>query len=185
VSKIGKIPVPLPEGVEVQIEGNKLTVKGPKGVNTVPIRPEVEVRLEDRSLRVLPKGEGRTVRAFWGLTRSLVANAVEGVTKGFEKKLLIEGVGYRADLQGKDLRLSLGFSHPVVFSPPEGVEFAVENSTAGPGRPAVVVVRGIDKQKVGEIAAEIRAKRPPEPYTGKGIRYSDEQVRRKAGKAAK
>ncbi|RKY57834.1 MAG: 50S ribosomal protein L6 [Candidatus Latescibacterota bacterium] len=185
MSKIGKLPIPLPEGVEVKVEEGQVTVRGPKGVNIVPVRPEVEVRLEDRSLRVVPKGEGRAVRAFWGLTRSLVANAVEGVTKGFEKRLLIEGVGYRAELQGKDLKLSLGFSHPVVFSPPEGIEFAVENETAGPGRPAVVVVRGIDKQKVGEVAAEIRAKRPPEPYKGKGIRYSDEQVRRKAGKTAR
>ena len=185
MSKIGKLPIPLPEGVEVKVEEGQVTVRGPKGVNIVPVRPEVEVRMGDRSLRVVPKGEGRAVRAFWGLTRSLVANAVEGVTKGFEKRLLIEGVGYRAELQGKDLKLSLGFSHPVVFSPPEGIEFAVENETAGPGRPAVVVVRGIDKQKVGEVAAEIRAKRPPEPYKGKGIRYSEEQVRRKAGKTAR
>ncbi|HID11054.1 MAG TPA: 50S ribosomal protein L6 [Candidatus Latescibacteria bacterium] len=185
MSKVGKMPVPLPEGVEVQLEKGRLTVRGLKGANTVPIRPEVEVRVEDRTLQVFPKGGGRAVRAFWGLTRSLIANAVEGVTKGFEKRLLIEGVGYRVELQGKDLKLSLGFSHPVVFSPPEGVEFLVESSMAGPGRPAVVVVRGIDKQKVGEVAAEIRAKRPPEPYTGKGIRYSDEQVRRKAGKTSK
>lgn len=185
MSKVGKLPVPLPDGVEVKIEEGQVTVRGPKGVNVVPVRPEVEVRLEDRSLRVVPKGEGRTVRAFWGLTRSLIANAVEGVSRGFEKRLLIEGVGYRAELQGKDLKLSLGFSHPVIFSPPEGIEFAVENEAAGPERPAVVVVRGIDKQKVGEVAAKIRAKRPPEPYKGKGIRYSEEQVRRKAGKAAR
>ncbi len=178
MSRIGKAPVEVPTSVNVEIEisGRSVKVMGPKGELTVPIGHGVEVTQEDGSLVLTRASEAPEHKAMHGLTRSLVQNAVTGVTEGFSKTLQIAGVGYRAQLQGRDISLQVGFSHPVTLSPREGVEFEVPNATT-------VVVRGIDKQRVGQMAAEIRAVRPPEPYKGKGIRYSDEQIRRKVGKA--
>ncbi len=178
MSRIGKEPIPIPDGVEVTIGDDRVDVEGPKGSLSQSVSPEMRVTLEDGALRVERPSDERTHRALHGLTRTLIANMVEGVTKGFEKRLEIHGVGYRAALAGTDLELQLGFSHPVVFTPPEGIEFEVP----APNR---VVVRGIDKQLVGQIAATIRKTRKPEPYKGKGIRYEGEHVRKKAGKAAK
>ena len=176
MSRIGKAPVAVPQGVKVNVSGRTIAVKGPKGELIVPIGRGVEVRQEDGNLVLTRASEAPEHKAMHGLTRSLVQNAVTGVTEGFSKTLQIAGVGYRAQLQGRDLNLQVGFSHPVTVSPREGVEFEVPSATT-------IIVRGIDKQRVGQLAAEIRAVRPPEPYKGKGIRYSDEQIRRKVGKA--
>ena len=176
MSRIGKAPVTAPQGVEVSISGRTVAVKGPKGELTVPIGRGVEVKQEDGSVVVTRASDAPEHRAMHGLTRSLVQNAVTGVTDGFTRTLLIQGVGYRGQLQGRDINLQVGYSHPVTVTPREGIEFEMPNATT-------IVVRGIDKQKVGQTAAEIRRVRPPEPYKGKGIRYSDEQIRRKVGKA--
>ena len=176
MSRIGKAPVAVPQGVEVNVSGRTVAVRGPKGELTVPIGRGVEVRQEDGNVVVDRASDAPEHRAMHGLTRSLIQNAVTGVTEGFSKTLVIQGVGYRGALQGRDINLQVGYSHPVAVSPREGVDFEMPN-------PTTIVVRGIDKQKVGQQAAEIRKVRPPEPYKGKGIRYSDEQVRRKAGKA--
>ncbi len=176
MSRIGKAPVAVPQGVEVNVSGRTVAVRGPKGELTVPIGRGVEVRQEDGNVVVDRASDAPEHRAMHGLTRSLIQNAVTGVTDGFSKTLVIQGVGYRGQLQGRDINLQVGYSHPVAVSPREGVDFEMPN-------PTTIVVRGIDKQKVGQQAAEIRKVRPPEPYKGKGIRYSDEQVRRKAGKA--
>jgi large subunit ribosomal protein L6 len=176
MSRIGKSPVRVPDGVQVDISGRAVKVTGPRGELTVPIGRGVEVRQEDGSVVLDRASESPEHKAMHGLTRSLLYNAVEGVTNGFTKTLQIAGVGYRAALQGRDINLQVGFSHPVMVSPREGIEFEVPN-------PTTIVVRGIDKQRVGQTAADIRRVRPPEPYKGKGIRYSDEQIRRKAGKA--
>ncbi|RKQ85555.1 50S ribosomal protein L6 [Brockia lithotrophica] len=178
MSRIGRKPIPIPPGVSVSLEGRRVSVKGPKGTLELEVHPEVEVAVEDGSLVVRRKGDEKFQRAMHGTTRALLANLVEGVTKGFEVRLDIVGVGYRAQKQGKKLVLSLGYSHPVEFDPPEGIEFDVP-------QPTKIVVRGIDKQKVGLVAANIRAARPPEPYKGKGIRYEGEEVHLKAGKAGK
>jgi large subunit ribosomal protein L6 len=170
VSRIGKAPVEVPGAVSVELSGRSVKVSGPKGDLTVPVGRGVEVRQEDRA------SDSPEHKAMHGLTRSLIQNAITGVTDGFAKTLNIAGVGYRAALQGQDINLQVGYSHPVSISPREGIEFEVPNATT-------IVVRGIDKQRVGQMAAEIRAVRPPEPYKGKGIRYSDEQIRRKVGKA--
>jgi len=162
--------------VEVDISGGTLKVKGPRGELTVPIGRGVEVKQEDASIVVERASDAPQHKAMHGLTRSLIQNAVTGVTDGFTKTLQIQGVGYRGALQGRDINLQVGYSHPVTISPREGIEFEMPN-------PATIVVRGIDKQRVGQMAAEIRKVRPPEPYKGKGIRYSDEQIRRKVGKA--
>jgi large subunit ribosomal protein L6 len=177
VSRIGKQPVAVPDGVEIQVEPELVSVKGPKGELAERKSREIEVKQEDGQLLVSRPTDRGEHRALHGLTRSLIANMVEGVTDGFEKRLEIQGVGYRAKLQGKNLELALGYSHPVAMPAPEGIEFEVP-------QPTEVVVRGIDKQLVGETAAQIRKKRPPEPYKGKGIRYSGEYVRRKVGKRA-
>ena len=176
MSRIGKAPVELPGGVNAEISGRSVKVTGPRGELSVPVGRGVEVRQEDGSLVLERASDAPEHKAMHGLTRSLIQNAVTGVTEGFSKTLQIAGVGYRAALQGRDVNLQVGYSHPVLIHPREGVEFEVPNATT-------IVVRGIDKQRVGQMAAEIRKVRPPEPYKGKGIRYSDEQIRRKVGKA--
>ncbi|MFL6008520.1 MAG: 50S ribosomal protein L6 [Rubrobacteraceae bacterium] len=176
MSRIGKAPVELPGGVNAEISGRSVKVTGPRGELTVPVGRGVEVRQEDGSLVLERASDAPEHKAMHGLTRSLIQNAVTGVTEGFSKTLQIAGVGYRAALQGRDVNLQVGYSHPVLIHPREGVEFEVPNATT-------IVVRGIDKQRVGQMAAEIRKVRPPEPYKGKGIRYIDEQIRRKVGKA--
>ncbi|MDQ3841073.1 MAG: 50S ribosomal protein L6 [Actinomycetota bacterium] len=176
MSRIGRAPIEVPDRVEVDISGGTVKVKGPRGELTVPIGRGVEVKQEDASIVVERASDAPQHRAMHGLTRSLIQNAVTGVTDGFTKTLQIQGVGYRGALQGRDINLQVGYSHPVTISPREGIEFEMPN-------PATIVVRGIDKQRVGQMAAEIRKVRPPEPYKGKGIRYSDEQIRRKVGKA--
>jgi large subunit ribosomal protein L6 len=177
MSRIGRQPVAVPEKVDVSLDGQHIRVKGPKGELELDIHPQMSVALEDGELRVTRPSDQPQDRALHGLTRALVANMVEGVTEGFARTLEIQGVGYRAELKGSSLHLALGFSHPIVFDPPAGVEIEVPNQTT-------VVVRGADKQAVGQAAAVIRGFRPPEPYKGKGIRYQGEQVRRKAGKTA-
>ncbi len=176
MSRIGKAPVEVPTSVNVEISERIIKVTGPRGELSVPIGRGVEARQEDGSLVLTRASDAPEHKAMHGLTRSLVQNAVTGVTEGFTKTLQIAGVGYRAQLQGRDVNLQVGFSHPVALSPHEGVELEVPN-------PTTIIVRGIDKQRVGQMAAEIRRVRPPEPYKGKGIRYSDEQIRRKVGKA--
>lgn len=175
MSRIGNKPVEIPEGVEVQVEPGRVTVKGPKGELTQELSRDMTVKVDDGVLTVERPTDRGPHRALHGLTRSLVQNMVIGVTDGYEKHLEIQGVGYRAQSKGKGIELALGYSHPVMVEAPEGIEFDVPEPTA-------IVVRGIDKQKVGQIAADIRDKRPPEPYKGKGIRYRDERVARKVGK---
>ncbi len=176
MSRIGKAPVAVPGGVNVEISDRIVKVTGPRGELTVLVGRGVAVRQDDGSLVLTRASDTPDHKAMHGLTRSLIQNAVTGVTEGFSKTLQIAGVGYRAQLQGQDVNLQVGYSHPVLIAPREGVEFEVPNATT-------IVVRGIDKQRVGQMAAEIRKVRPPEPYKGKGIRYSDEQIRRKVGKA--
>ena len=176
MSRIGKAPVEVPGGVQVDISGRSVKVTGPKGELEVPIGRGVEVKQEDGSIVLERASESPEHKSMHGLTRSLLQNAVTGVTDGFTKTLQIAGVGYRAALQGQDINLQVGYSHPVSVSPREGIEFEVPATTT-------IIVRGIDKQRVGQTAAEIRKVRPPEPYKGKGIRYADEQIRRKVGKA--
>ncbi len=176
MSRIGRAPVTVPDKVEIDISDRTVKVKGPKGELSVPVGRGVEVRQEDAELIVERQSNAPDHRAMHGLTRSLIQNAVTGVTDGFAKTLVIQGVGYRGSLQGRDINLQVGYSHPVTIRPREGIEFEMPN-------PTTIVVRGIDKQRVGQMAAEIRQVRPPEPYKGKGIRYSDEQIRRKVGKA--
>lgn len=176
MSRIGKAPVEVPGSVKVDVSGRTVKVSGPKGELEVPIGKGVEVKQEDGNIVLQRASESPEHKSMHGLTRSLLQNAVTGVTEGFTKTLQIAGVGYRAALQGRDVNLQVGFSHPVSVSPREGIEFEVP-------APTTIVVRGIDKQRVGQTAAEIRKVRPPEPYKGKGIRYEDEQIRRKVGKA--
>jgi large subunit ribosomal protein L6 len=178
MSRIGRKPIEVPSGVDVQIEGQHVVVKGPKGELSWDHDPLIAIERQDGQLLVTRANEEPRVRALHGLTRSLVANMVEGVSKGFQKDLEISGVGYRAQKQGEKLVLSVGFSHQVEINPPPGVTFVVESPTR-------LGVAGIDKQLVGEVAAKIRAVRKPEPYKGKGIRYAGERVRRKAGKSGK
>ncbi|MEL7037691.1 MAG: 50S ribosomal protein L6 [Cyanobacteria bacterium J06592_8] len=178
MSRIGKRPVPIPAKVTLTLNGQQVTVKGPKGELSRVLPSQVVLETEGETLVVKRASETRLARQQHGLSRTLVANMVDGVSKGFEKRLEIQGVGYRAQVQGKNLILNVGYSKPVEMKPPEGVTVAVENNTN-------VIVSGIDKEVVGNMAAQIRAVRPPEPYKGKGIRYAGEQVRRKAGKAGK
>jgi large subunit ribosomal protein L6 len=175
MSRIGKAPIPLPQGVEVKVDGDEVRVKGPKGELTQRIRPEAAVTIEDGQLVVTRQSDSKQHRAYHGLTRALVANMVEGVSTGFQKSLEIVGVGYRAEKRGDGVVLNVGYSHEVKYPEPEGITI----TTPAPTR---IVIEGIDKQKVGQVAAELRSVRPPEPYKGKGIRYQGEQVRRKAGK---
>jgi large subunit ribosomal protein L6 len=177
MSRIGKKPIQIPEGVSVEIGDGEVTVKGPKGELRQAVSPAMRIEQTNGALSVERPTDRGEHRSLHGLTRSLIANMVEGVTDGFEKRLQIQGVGYRARLQGKALELAVGYSHPVSIPAPEGIEFEVP-------QPTEVVVRGIDKQLVGEVAAQTRKSRPPEPYKGKGIRYAGEYVRRKVGKRA-
>jgi large subunit ribosomal protein L6 len=177
VSRIGKQPIPVPSGVEVTIEPALVKVKGPKGELSERVDRNMEVKQENGEILVARPTDRGEHRALHGLTRSLIANMVEGVTNGFEKRLEIQGVGYRAQLQGRKLVLALGYSHPIEMDAPEGIDFEVP-------QPTRVIVRGISKQAVGEVAANIRKQRPPEPYKGKGIRYEGEYVMRKVGKRA-
>ena len=179
MSRIGKSPIALPTGVDVTIANGAITVKGPKGTLSRPIPGEISVRKDESTLLVERPNDERDNRALHGLTRTLVANMVQGVTGGFVKELDIVGVGYRAEAQGPNkLRLSLGFSHPVMVDAPEGITFEVP-------QPTRIIVKGIDKETVGQVAANIRSIRKPEPYKGKGVRYLDERIIRKAGKAGK
>jgi large subunit ribosomal protein L6 len=177
MSRIGKQPIPVPDGVQVQIAPESVTVNGPKGELSERVAREIEVAEEDGAVVVRRPTDRGEHRALHGLTRSLIANMVEGVTEGYEKRLEIQGVGYRAQLQGNKLVLQLGYSHAVEVEAPDGIEFEVP-------QPTQIIVRGISKQAVGEVAAKIREKRPPEPYKGKGIRYQGEYVARKVGKRA-
>jgi large subunit ribosomal protein L6 len=177
MSRIGRKPVPVPDAVTVEIAPGSIAVKGPKGELSQAFSPDLKVEQGDGAVTVSRPTDRGEHRALHGLTRSLIANMVEGVTEGFEKRLEIQGVGYRAALKGKKLELALGFSHPVAIEAPEGIDFEVP-------QPTEVIVKGIDKQLVGQVAADIRKRRPPEPYKGKGIRYKDEQVLRKVGKRA-
>lgn len=177
MSRIGKLPVTIPAGVDVRLEGQALTVKGPKGELNLKVHPEMEVHREGSELQVKRPSDERNHRALHGLTRALVNNMVQGVHSGFQKTLEIVGVGYRAEKKGQDLVLTLGYSHQINYPAPHGITLSTPNATT-------VVVEGPDKAVVGQVAAEIRGFRPPEPYKGKGVRYQGEQVRRKAGKAA-
>jgi len=177
MSRIGRLPIAIPSGVDVQIESGLVRVKGPKGELSQTVSRDLAFEREDSQLVVTRPTDRKDHRELHGLTRTLIFNMVVGVTEGFEKRLEIQGVGYRAQLKGKSLELALGYSHPVKVDAPDGIEFEVP-------QPTQVVVRGIDKQAVGEIAARIRKSRPPEPYKGKGVRYVGEQVARKVGKRA-
>ncbi len=177
MSRIGRKPIAVPESVTVEVAPGQVAVKGPKGELTQALSPDMTVEQADGTVTISRPTDRGEHRALHGLTRSLIANMVEGVTDGFEKRLEIQGVGYRAALKGKSLEMALGYSHPVSIEPPEGIEFEVP-------QPTEVIVRGIDKQLVGQVAADIRKRRPPEPYKGKGIRYRDEHVMRKVGKRA-
>ncbi len=179
MSRIGRKPIPVPPGVNVEIGAGEVVVRGPKGSSRQPLLPGISLSLEDGQIWVRRASDAKPHRASHGLMRSLVANMVTGVTEGFRKELQVVGMGYRADLDGKVLVLNVGYSHPVRISPPEGIVFEVA------GRNDVIVVTGIDKVLVGQIAANVRAVRKPEPYKGKGIRYMGERIRRKAGKAGK
>ena len=178
MSRIGRMPVPIPSGVDVTINGREVTVTGPKGKLSLEVAEPIEVSQNDGVITVTRPNDEGNVRALHGLSRSLVANMVTGVTEGYRKTLEIVGVGYRVQAKGSNLEFSLGFSHPVTVSPPEGITLRVETPTR-------LVVEGIDKQQVGEVAANIRKLRKPDPYKGKGLRYSGEHIRRKVGKAGK
>ncbi|MBR9826902.1 MAG: 50S ribosomal protein L6 [Alphaproteobacteria bacterium] len=175
MSRIGKLPVAIPGGVNVTLTETSLTVKGPKGELSMDFVEDVTVSQTDEGLQVSPRDESKRARAMWGMQRALIANLVQGVSAGYEKDLELVGVGYRAQMQGKSLKLSLGLSHDVVYDPPEGI-------TLSCGKPTEVKIVGADKQAVGQVAAEIRRFRPPEPYKGKGIKYVGEYIRRKEGK---
>ena len=178
MSRIGKKPIAIPAGVEITLDGQVITAKGPLGTETVNVRPEIAIKVEDNQIILTKAEDTKTAGALYGLSRTLVANAVHGVKEGFEKKLEIQGVGYRANMQGTAINLVLGYSHPIVLEPPAGVTVNVEANTK-------ITVSGTNKQAVGDMAALIRSKRAPEVYKGKGIRYEGEFIRRKAGKAGK
>ncbi len=175
MSRIAKSPVPLSSGVDVKLSGQSISVKGPKGSMEFTVHPFVKVVEEEATLKVVPQQESKQAWAMAGTTRALISNMVMGVTKGFERKLTLVGIGYRAQAKGRTLNLALGYSHPIDYKAPEGVEISTPS-------PTEIVVAGYDKQRVGQVAAEIRSFRPPEPYKGKGIRYADEQVARKEAK---
>lgn len=175
MSRVGRQPIEIPQGVEVRVTGNQVEVKGPGGTLYQAIHPDIDVKVENGTVTVTRPTDARQHRALHGLTRSLVANMVEGVTKGFSRRLQLVGTGYRAQLSGKNLVMTVGFSHPVEMEPPEGITIEVPS-------PTIIEVKGADKQVVGEVAARIRRVRPPEPYLGKGIRYENERIRRKEGK---
>ncbi|MBV9438870.1 MAG: 50S ribosomal protein L6 [Candidatus Eremiobacteraeota bacterium] len=178
MSRIGKLPVTVPSGVDVALDDSTVTIKGPKGELSQRVLPVVDVRLEGGQVLVGRRNDEKSGRSAHGLTRTLVANMIEGVTKGFRRSLELQGVGYRVTKAGNDLSFSLGYSHPVTYAAPQGIAFTVEGTNR-------IHVDGIDKQRVGQVAAEIRNLRPPEPYKGKGIRYEGEVIRKKLGKAGK
>ncbi len=178
MSRIGKRPVDIPQGVKVTVEGKNVKVSGPKGNLELSVRDEIGVEVDGSTVRVVKKVENRFARSLYGLTRTLIANMVKGVSEGFERRLEIVGVGYRAEIKGREIVLNLGYSNPVRYVLPEGVSAVVEKNTS-------LTIKGTDKQLVGQVASEIRSLRPPEPYKGKGIRYADEVIQRKAGKAGK
>jgi large subunit ribosomal protein L6 len=175
MSRLGKKPIPAPSGVTVTVKGQEVSVKGPKGTLNFRAHDDVEVSFGDGAISVKPRHETPRARALWGTTRAVLANNVKGVTEGFEKSLEMSGVGYRAAMQGKNLQMQLGYSHEIVYQPPEGVTIATP-------KPTEIKVSGVDPQVVGQAAAEIRSYRPPEPYKGKGVRYVGEHIRRKEGK---
>jgi large subunit ribosomal protein L6 len=177
MSRIGKLPIPVPDAVKVDVAGDVVSIKGPKGSLSETLPAGITCKVDGKELKVERKDDSRTQRALHGLTRTLIANAVVGTSKMFQRELEIIGVGYRAEAKKDQLELALGFSHPVLFAIPEGITIKVEKQTR-------LTINGIDKQQVGQVAANIRSLRPPEPYKGKGIRYAGEVVRRKAGKAA-
>ncbi|MBI2902931.1 MAG: 50S ribosomal protein L6 [Candidatus Methylomirabilis oxyfera] len=176
MSRIGKKPILVPDRVKVELEGGYISVEGPRGKLSLRLHPTIVVKAEDKYLYCHRPSDNKLHRSLHGLTRTLVSNMLEGVTKGFEKKLEMIGVGYRASVQGMNLTLMLGYSHPIVFPIPEGIKIGVENQN-------LLTVSGADKQQVGEVSAKIRSLRPPEPYKGKGVKYASERIRRKAGKA--
>lgn len=175
MSRIGNKPVPVPAGVTATVEGQKVTAKGPKGELSYVVNDEVLVKLEENEVVVSPVNETKDARSKWGMTRTMIENIITGVSNGFERQLEISGVGYRASMQGKNLQLALGFSHDVVYETPEGITIACP-------KPTEIVVSGIDKQRVGQVASEIRGFRKPEPYKGKGVKYAEERIVRKEGK---
>lgn len=175
MSRIGKRPVPVPQGVTATVEGQTVTAKGPKGELSFVVNDEVLVKLEENEVVVSPANETKDARSKWGMTRTMIENIINGVSNGFERHLEISGVGYRASMQGKNLQLALGFSHDVVYEAPEGITIACP-------KPTEIVVSGIDKQRVGQVASEIRGFRKPEPYKGKGVKYAEERIVRKEGK---
>lgn len=175
MSRIGKKPVPVPQGVTASVDGQTVTAKGPKGELKFIVNDEVLIKLENGEIEVTPRDESKDARSKWGMSRTRISNILNGVKDGFERRLEISGVGYRAAMQGRNLQLALGFSHDVVYEAPEGVTISVP-------KPTEIVINGIDKQVVGQVAAEIRKYRGPEPYKGKGVRYSDERIVRKEGK---
>ncbi len=175
MSRLGKKPIPQPNGVTITVKGQDVSVKGPKGTLSFHAHDDVAVAMADGELTVTPRHETPRARALWGTTRAVIAAQVQGVTQGFEKNLEMTGVGYRAAMQGKNLQLQLGYSHEINYAPPEGVTLATP-------KPTEIKVTGIDPQKVGQVSAEIRSYRPPEPYKGKGVRYAGEHIRRKEGK---
>jgi large subunit ribosomal protein L6 len=175
MSRIGKKPVPLPQGVTAAVSGQTVTAKGPKGELKFVVNDEVLVKFEDNQIAVQPRDQSKSARSKWGMSRTQIVNILHGVKEGFEKKLEINGVGYRAAMQGKNLQLALGFSHEVVYQTPQGITISV-------GKPTEITVNGIDKQQVGQVAAEIRKYRGPEPYKGKGVKYAGEKIVRKEGK---
>ena len=177
MSRVGKKPVLLPDGVTTAFTNNRLTVKGPLGALTKDIHPDISLDIDDKKITVIKKIDDKFHRALLGTMRSVIMNMVIGVLEGFTRELVIEGMGYKAELKGEDLNLIIGFSHPILYKKGEGINFSVEGNNR-------IIIKGIDKEKVGEVAAEIRAFRKPEPYKGKGIRYKGERVRRKAGKIA-
>ncbi len=175
MSRIGKKPIEIPGGVNASVEGQKVTVKGPKGELSVVLVDDVNVTLENGQIEVKPRNDTKRARAMWGMSRTIVDNLVKGVTEGFTRTLEINGVGYRAQMKGKDVQLQLGFSHEVVYEVPEGIQVQCPKQTE-------IVISGIEKQKVGQVAAELRGYRPPEPYKGKGVKYANEYIFRKEGK---
>jgi len=175
MSRIGKRPVAVPSGITANVAGQTVKVKGPKGTREVVLHDDVSVALDGDRIKIDPRNETKRARAQWGTSRTLIANLIAGVTKGFEQRLEINGVGYRAAVQGKNLQLALGYSHDVVYPIPEGITIATP-------KPVEIVISGIDRQKVGQVAAEIREFRPPEPYKGKGVKYANERIFRKEGK---
>ena len=175
MSRIGKKPVAVPSGITANVEGQTVKIKGPKGALQVVLHDDIAVKLDGGEIKVNPRFETKRARSQWGTSRTLIANLIAGVTKGFEQRLEINGVGYRAAVQGKNLQLALGYSHDVVYPIPEGITIATP-------KPVEIVISGIDRQKVGQVAAEIREFRPPEPYKGKGVKYANERIFRKEGK---